>query len=136
MLPHIAQGASQAVEDAAVIAVVLSKMPDAAPESINKALRVYEKVRKGRAERLVKLAAASGRILIEDDREAIKNRDEQLAAMGMGGPVPDNFLDRRVQDMIFGIDCAKIAEEMFDTAYAAMDFSQDGVVDRIHKFEV
>ena len=121
MLPHVAQGAAQAIKDAAVIAVVLSKMPDATPESVNKALRVYEMVRKERAEKLVELAAASGGALMEEEVEAIKKRDEQLAAMGSGESVPDNFLDRRVQDMVFRHDCVKVMEEVFEEAYAALE---------------
>lgn len=120
MLPHVAQGAAQAIEDAAVIAVVLSKMPDGTPETVNKALRVYEKVRKGRAEKLVELAAASGKVLMEDEVETIKKRDRELAAMGNGESVPDKFLDRGVQDMIFLNGCVKVAEEMFEDAYAAL----------------
>lgn len=39
-LPHLAQGAAQAAEDAAVLAVVLSKISK--KEDIHKALKVYE----------------------------------------------------------------------------------------------
>ncbi|GAW10091.1 salicylate hydroxylase [Lentinula edodes] len=39
-LPHLAQGAAQAVEDAGVLAVILSMLPEASSDSINKALRV------------------------------------------------------------------------------------------------
>jgi salicylate hydroxylase len=44
-LPHLAQGAAQTIEDAAVLSVMLSKCPDLTPESINKTLQVYEKLR-------------------------------------------------------------------------------------------
>ena len=59
----MAQGAAQAIEDGAVLGVVLSKLPEASPEAIRKALKVYEDVRMDRAYRLVELAAASGRSL-------------------------------------------------------------------------
>jgi salicylate hydroxylase len=39
-LPHLAQGAAQAVEDAAVLAVVLSKIDK--KEDVHAALKVYE----------------------------------------------------------------------------------------------
>jgi salicylate hydroxylase len=62
-LPHLAQGAAQAIEDGAVLSVMLSKLPDVSPESINKALQIYENVRKHHAEKLVELAAASSRVM-------------------------------------------------------------------------
>lgn len=62
-LPHLAQGAAQAIEDAAVLAIALAKSPSTDAEALNKALRVYERIRKERAETLVELAAASGRAL-------------------------------------------------------------------------
>lgn len=62
-LPHLNQGASQAIEDAAVPAEVLSRSPTSDLASINKSLRVYELVRKERASLLVQWAAESGRIL-------------------------------------------------------------------------
>lgn len=39
-LPHLAQGAAQAAEDAAVLAVVLSRISK--KEDVHKALKVYE----------------------------------------------------------------------------------------------
>jgi len=120
-LPHLAQGAAQAIEDAAVIAVVLSRIPDASPESINKALRVYEKTRKERAETLVELAAASARALHLGEGEAKKERDRQFAALKEGkGPVPDKWADANVQRMVYGFDCVKVAQEMFQESFDKM----------------
>ena len=49
-LPHLAQGAAQAIEDSAVIAEVLAAMPSTETGDISKALKVYEDIRKiGRA---------------------------------------------------------------------------------------
>ena len=122
MLPHLGQGAAQAIEDAAVMAVVLSRMPDGgAPESVNRAMRVYELARKGRAEALVQLAAASGKMLMLDEAEAIRKRDRQWAALGGLGPVEDRWLDREVQDMVYGFDCVEAAEEMFEAEYTALE---------------
>lgn len=115
-LPHLAQGAAQAIEDAAVLGVVLSKLPDSSPASINKALRVYEKVRKDRAENLVEMAAASGRALHLGDGAAKEERDRQFKELKeKGGKVPDKWADADVQRMIYGFDCQKVAEEMFDS---------------------
>jgi salicylate hydroxylase len=85
-LPHLAQGAAQAIEDAAVLAVVLAKSPSKEAEALNRSLRVYEKIRKERAETLVELAAASGRSLHLGEGAAKAERDRLF---GEGKTVPD-----------------------------------------------
>lgn len=120
-LPHLAQGAAQAIEDGAVMAVVLSRLPNTQPESINKALRVYEKVRKQRAYALVDLTAASGRALHLGEGAAKEERDKQFAALRQGkGPVPDKWADADVQKEIYGFDCTKMAEERFEELYNSL----------------
>ncbi|CAI7665462.1 unnamed protein product [Penicillium manginii] len=122
-LPHLAQGAAQAIEDGAVLAVVLARLPDTTPESINKALRVYEKVRKGRAEALVDMASASGRALHLGDGAAKAERDRQFAALRSGGgkgPVPDKWADADVQREIYGFDCTKVAEDNFEEYFSQL----------------
>lgn len=119
-LPHLAQGAAQAIEDAAVLGVVLAHLPDASSQSINKALRVYEKVRKTRAETLVEIAAASGRGLHLGTGTAKEERDKQFAALkasGGKGSVPDRWADAEVQKMIYGFDCVKVAEQEFQSSF-------------------
>ncbi|PGH07784.1 hypothetical protein AJ79_06172 [Helicocarpus griseus UAMH5409] len=124
-LPHLAQGAAQAIEDAAVVAVALSKMPDTAPETINKALRVYEKVRKVRAETIVDLAAASGRELHLGEGAAKEDRDKQFAALKAGnGKVPDKWADAEIQGLIYGFDCVGITRESFDEIFGRMGSSE------------
>jgi salicylate hydroxylase len=120
-LPHLNQGAAQAIEDAAVIGVALSKLPDASPESINKALRVYEKVRKERAEILVGMAASNGKAMQLGDGAAQEERDRQFAALKKGkGPVPDKWADADVQKLIYGFDCQKETSEHFQEYFSAM----------------
>ncbi|KAJ5115792.1 hypothetical protein N7456_000140 [Penicillium angulare] len=122
-LPHLAQGAAQAIEDGAVIAVALARLPDTSPESINKALRVYEKVRKTRAETLVDIAAASGRALHLGDGAAKAERDRQFAELkdkGGKGPVPDRWADADTQRQIYGFDCTKITEDNFTEYFSQL----------------
>jgi salicylate hydroxylase len=127
-LPHLAQGAAQAIEDGAVIATVLSQLPDTSPDSINKALRVYEKVRKDRAETLVELAAASGRALHLGDGAAKEERDKQFAALKQGkGPVPDKWADADIQKMIYGHDCTKAAHDSFDEIFNSLSPTRSGI---------
>lgn len=117
-LPHLAQGAAQAIEDGAVLSVVLSKLPDASPESIHKALKVYEEVRRERAYTLVDIAAASGRALHLGEGKAKEERDKQFAALKEGkGPVPDKWADADIQKVIYGVDVMKEADENFERLF-------------------
>ena len=122
-LPHMAQGAAQAIEDAAVVAVALSQVPNPNPESINKALRVYEKIRKERAEMLVELAAASARQLHLGSGKAKEERDKQFAelrAKGGKASVPDKWADADVQKIVYGVDCVKMARDEFDNIFHSL----------------
>lgn len=123
-LPHLAQGAAQAIEDAAVLAVVLDRCPDSKPESIHKALRVYQALRKERAETLVELAAASGRALHLGEGKAKEERDQMFKALKEkkgNGAVPDKWADKDVQKRIYGYDCAGVAEEEFEELFGKME---------------
>ncbi|QKX62032.1 uncharacterized protein TRUGW13939_09188 [Talaromyces rugulosus] len=120
-LPHLAQGAAQAIEDGAVLGAALARLPDTSPESINKALRVYEKVRKDRAEALVELAAASGRTLHLGEGADKEERDKQFAALKQGdGKVPDKWADADVQKLIYGFDCTKVTQDSFDEIFNSL----------------
>ncbi|KAI9709925.1 MAG: hypothetical protein M1820_003003 [Bogoriella megaspora] len=121
-LPHLNQGAAQAVEDAAVLAIVLSKCPDHSPQSINKALQVYQHVRKDRAELLIGLAAANGKAMQLGEGAAKEERDRQFAAFQKNkkGTVPDRGFDADTQKMIWGHDCMKVADETFDETFASL----------------
>ncbi|KAH8423389.1 putative monooxygenase [Aspergillus melleus] len=113
-LPHLAQGAAQAIEDGAVLAVVLSRLPETSAGAVHRALKAYEMVRKERAYALVDMAAASGRALHLGDGAAKEERDKQFAALRQGrGPVPDKWADADVHKEIYGFDCMKEAEERF-----------------------
>ena len=117
-LPHLAQGAAQAIEDALVLSVVLSRLPDSSSNSINKVLGIYETVRKERAERLVDLAAQSGRVLHLGEGKAKEERDRQFAALKDGnGPVPDKWADADVQKMVYSFDCVEVAKAVFDRRF-------------------
>ena len=120
-LPHLNQGAAQAIEDAAVLAVVLSRSPGQDPDSITKSLKVYEKVRKERAYTLVDLAAASSKTLHLGEGAAKEERDEQFAALKQKkGTVPDKWADAEIQKMIYGHDCRQVAVDAFDDLYARL----------------
>ncbi|KAJ5773343.1 Monooxygenase FAD-binding [Penicillium paradoxum] len=106
MLPYIAQGAAQAVEDAAALGIVLSAI--SSREEIPRALRAYERSRKKRAE-AVQLSGSENRITLHlpDGPEQIA-RDAQFEASASGNN-PDKWSDRRTQEFLWGWDAEKAA---------------------------
>ena len=121
-LPHLNQGAAQAIEDAAVLGVALGKLHNASADSINKALRVYEKLRKNRAEALVAMAAANGKEMQLGEGAAREERDKAFKAFREGGQgkVPDKAADREVLSFIYSWDAYKETSEQFDGLYKTL----------------
>jgi salicylate hydroxylase len=78
MLPMMAQGAAQSVEDGAALATLLKAMPNDIPG----ALARYEAVRKPRATKLQQASAANRIRFHMPDGEAQLARDEALATSG------------------------------------------------------
>ncbi|CAG8130326.1 unnamed protein product [Penicillium olsonii] len=106
MLPYVAQGAAQAVEDAAALGVVLSAI--SSREEIPLALNAYEKSRKERAE-TVQQSGSENRITLHlpDGPEQIA-RDAQFQASASGNN-PDKWSDLRTQEFLWGWDAEKAA---------------------------
>ncbi|CAG7928169.1 unnamed protein product [Penicillium olsonii] len=106
MLPYVAQGAAQAVEDAAALGVVLSAI--SSREEIPLALNAYEKSRKERAE-TVQQSGSENRITLHlpDGPEQIA-RDAQFKASASGNN-PDKWSDLRTQEFLWGWDAEKAA---------------------------
>ncbi|KID83947.1 Monooxygenase, FAD-binding protein [Metarhizium guizhouense ARSEF 977] len=120
-LPHLNQGAAQAVEDAAVLAEVLVKCPGSDLASLNKSLRVYELIRKERASTLVRWAAESGRILHLGQGKAKEERDRRFADANVGGHhVPDKWASSDVQEYIYSHDCMQEAADQFSRLYQSL----------------
>lgn len=119
-LPHLNQGAAQAIEDAAVLAEILAKLPVAEPEAIAKGLKVYEMVRKERVTTLVDLAALSGRTLHLGTGKAKAERDKQFAEFKNGGKIPDKWASPEVQEMIYSHDCQQVARDKFQQLYQSL----------------
>lgn len=127
-LPHLSQGAAMAIEDGAVVAEVLARMPydprgGAGAATIARALRAYERLRKARTATLVDLAAYSGRQLHLGEGAAREERDRQFRAHRdgrKGAVVPDRWASPDVQKMIYEHDCVRDAAERFDGIFAAL----------------
>ncbi|KZV87759.1 FAD/NAD(P)-binding domain-containing protein [Exidia glandulosa HHB12029] len=116
-LPHLAQGAAQAVEDGAVLAAVLAKV--GCKEDVGRALRVYEALRKERAEWVVDAAAHSGKQLLLSDEAALEARDQLFANSHESGRNPDQYADKEVQQRIYGHDCIEEVHTKWDELWAA-----------------
>jgi len=111
-LPHIAQGAAQAIEDAACLGVVLSKITS--KDDINSALQVYQRIRKPRTDWAVMTAAENSKGLHTDDKDA---RNAAFASSDPGSN-PDKMISREVHDKLFLYDVAKETEKAFDELFA------------------
>ncbi|KAJ6462393.1 hypothetical protein C8R47DRAFT_1058170 [Mycena vitilis] len=117
-LPHLGQGAAQAIEDGAVFAFVMGKLTHTT--ELNTALRVYERLRKPRADFLVDEAAASGRALLLTDPDAQAARDAAFQRVKHGGPNPDRWVDSAVTDYVYGFDCVADAEKRYGECLKAV----------------
>jgi salicylate hydroxylase len=104
MLPYVAQGAAQAIEDAGVLACVLSVGGDNV--DIPTRLKVYELVRKERAEKIQNSAAETRLALHLPDGEKQRQRDEAIKS---GGSNPDLWADKKWQEFMWGESIASVS---------------------------
>jgi salicylate hydroxylase len=81
-------------------------------------MRVYEKVRKERADTLVEMAAESGRTLHLGEGKAKEERDR--AFKEGKGKMPDKWADADVQRMIYGFDAMEVAKSIFEEEFAKL----------------
>ncbi|CEL05231.1 Putative Catalytic activity: salicylate NADH O(2) <=_ catechol NAD() H(2)O CO(2) [Aspergillus calidoustus] len=117
MLPYVAQGAAQAVEDAAALGIVLSKI--VSKQEIPLALKAYEKSRQERAN-TVQQSGSLNRITLHlpDGPEQLA-RDEQFRASLAGGENPDKWSDRKTQEFLWGWDAEKAAVQTWEELQAS-----------------
>lgn len=116
--PYVAQGAAQAVEDAAALGILLSSI--SSRSEIPLALKVYETSRKWRAE-TVQQSGFDNRITLHlPDGPQQEARDEQFRACRLGGKNPDRWSDRETQRYLWGWDAEKAALRAWDGEF---DFS-------------
>lgn len=105
MLPYVAQGAAQAIEDAGVLQCVLSK----SSTNIPLALEVYESVRKARGESIQGSASTNRRALHLPDGPEQQERDRKIkeASGGHNKENPDLWADPSFQEFMWGVDVMK-----------------------------
>jgi salicylate hydroxylase len=75
MLPHVGQGANQAIEDAVTLTVLLGRSD---PSSVPEALRLYEQVRRPHAARVQGSSRANG-ARYDFSRSDVRQRDQELS---------------------------------------------------------
>lgn len=106
--PYVAQGAAQAVEDAAALGILLSTIDSR--HQIPLALSAYEQSRKQRAERVQQSGTENRTLLHFPDGPEQIARDEQFrASMRESGKNPDRWNDRETQRFLWGWDAEKAA---------------------------
>ncbi|TNY19451.1 hypothetical protein DMC30DRAFT_412029 [Rhodotorula diobovata] len=110
-LPHIAQGAAQAGEDGAVLGTLLAKCQTR--EDVPRALKMYERLRKPRADWAVEMARITGENLHIPDGAAQKARDEALKKASTGTQSPDRWGDVETQRKLYGLDVVRQADMEF-----------------------
>jgi salicylate hydroxylase len=112
MLPYVAQGAAQAVEDAAVLGLVLSKIQS--KDEIPTALKAYELARKERAEKVQNTAGHTRTILHMLDGPDQLKRDTAFANVALGGENPDPWGDPAAQRFLWSFDVEEDFVENYD----------------------
>lgn len=107
-LPYLAQGAAQAVEDAAVLTGLFGRITD--KSQIHGLLKVYENVRKWRTTQIVQGSTNCRNIFHLPDGEEQKQRDAILKLSPRKG-YGNRWADPVFQKFLFGYDAFKEAEK-------------------------
>ncbi|KAH7150544.1 putative salicylate hydroxylase [Dactylonectria estremocensis] len=108
MLPYVAQGAAQAVEDAAALGIIFSKVTT--KKQITKALEIYERVRKERAETVQSYGTANRKVLHLHDGAEQVTRDHLFAI----GAAPDRWVDKETRRFLWDWDLVAATEQACD----------------------
>ncbi|MCJ1319937.1 hypothetical protein MMC15_005273 [Xylographa vitiligo] len=102
MLPYVAQGAANAIEDAGTLTVCFSITSD-----VSLALEIYQHVRKSRAEAIQLSATTTRKALHLPDGPEQQKRDEAIRNSNKGGHNPDLWADTEWQQTMWGVDVMK-----------------------------
>ncbi|KAL6243005.1 hypothetical protein RBB50_010105 [Rhinocladiella similis] len=109
MLPYVAQGAAQAVEDAASLGVTLSSITS--KDQVPLALKAYERAQKARAEHIQQSCLQTRAALHLPDGPEQEARDQKFRALSQGGESDDKWNDPQMQQFLWGWDAEVKAEE-------------------------
>lgn len=109
----MAQGAAQAVEDAATLAIIISSISQRS--HIRSALQTYESIRKRRCELIQATAMENRKSLHLPDGPDQQLRDQLFAKISVGGENPDKWGDPAHQQFLWGWDAQAIAHAAVTT---------------------
>jgi salicylate hydroxylase len=128
MLPYVAQGAANGIEDAAVIATALN-----CTSNVELALCVYEAVRKERAEKIAASASDTSRSLHLPDGPEQEKRNRAIQSEGCKGrteksDVADKWRDQQWQDFMWGIDVMRETVHKWTVLSAAVMNKSEPIV--------
>lgn len=124
-LPYQGQGAAMAVEDGAILALLLSRLqnqgisdvPDKRNEQLSDLLHLYQDLRKKRTEVNVAGAVHTRHYYHLSDGDEQIHRDEELASLPESvwqGPCSFNWGDAEYQKSLLGFDVLADADKSFD----------------------
>ncbi|KAK7186468.1 FAD binding domain-containing protein [Paraphaeosphaeria sporulosa] len=105
MLPYLAQGANSAIEDGAVLGLLLGRIKSR--HSVPQALRTYEHLRKARGEAIVRETFKQRDAFHMHDGPEQEARDQVfLSQLGkeLKGPFPSRWTCPQVQPWLYGYD--------------------------------
>lgn len=105
MLPYVAQGGAQAIEDVAVLNLALNQVSTLQDLPVH--LKAYEYARKPRAEHIMGLAGLNRDVLHYPDGPEQQERDKRFAAVSQGGENPDLLGHAEIQRLLWGFDPEK-----------------------------
>ncbi|KAI0143456.1 hypothetical protein GGR57DRAFT_484233 [Xylariaceae sp. FL1272] len=112
MLPYLAQGANSALEDGAVLGLLLGAMKTR--EQLPKALNMYQALRKARGDAIAKEAFRQRDAFHMPDGPEQEARDELLLSQlgkEVKGPFPSRWTCPVVQPWLYGYDAYREVEE-------------------------
>ncbi|GAN07197.1 salicylate hydroxylase [Mucor ambiguus] len=116
MLPYLAQGAAQAIEDGATLGVLFSQIESV--DEIPDLLKLYEKIRRPRAEKIQKGALDNGDIWHMPDGDDQIARDKAMKIVVSDDTVqkvhvknPNQWSDGDFQPWLFGHDAIQVARK-------------------------
>jgi salicylate hydroxylase len=145
MLPYVAQGAANAIEDAGVLACALS-LGGKSSDGIDAALAVYQHVRKERAEKIQNSASTTRKALHLPDGSEQRERDRAIAeaspraktagassskgsaSSGQSKHNPDLWADAEWQQFMWGTDVMKDTVDGWDHLRARVRGHHAGTV--------
>ncbi|KAF2676552.1 FAD/NAD(P)-binding domain-containing protein, partial [Lentithecium fluviatile CBS 122367] len=112
MAPHLVQGASQAIEDAACLAELFGKVQHR--NQIPDALKMFQDLRQARCLGISRRAEKVGRFWTLGDGPYQQERDRQLKEHQPFDGYPNPFSDPNLQKWLYDYDIAKAVSEAWE----------------------